>query len=99
MPKVQPMVVGIWQGDTKPVLNEYIKPLIAEMESLISSGISINEYHVNIKFGLVIGDTPARSLMKGIYIDFAVFYSNFRVQIFVHSNAKIVFATFKHNII
>lgn len=65
MPKVPPMVIGIWQGDSKPILDEYIQPLVAEMQTLILSGISIKDHHVKVNFGLVICDTPARSLMKG----------------------------------
>lgn len=65
MPKVPPMVVGIWQGETKPVLNEYIGPLIIELENLICGGFILKDYHVHVIFGLVICDTPARSLMKG----------------------------------
>lgn len=60
------MVIGIWHGQSKPILNEYIEQLVAELHIILEAGISINGHHVDIRFGAVICDTPARALLKGI---------------------------------
>lgn len=62
------MVVGIWYGDSKPKLNEFIQPFVAEMESLLEDGTIINGHYIEVRFGLVICDTPARSIMKGLQL-------------------------------
>lgn len=59
------MVIAIWSGTSKPNVNEYIELLVAELESILPTGIIIKDHHVAIKFGRVVCDTPARSLMKG----------------------------------
>lgn len=41
---------------------------VAEMETILDIGIIINGHHVKVNFGLVICDTPARSLMKGRFL-------------------------------
>lgn len=63
---VSPMEIGIWYGETKPVLNDYLAPLVEDLEDVLSNGIFINNYHIEIKFGRVICDTPARSFLKGV---------------------------------
>lgn len=65
-PNIQPMVIGIWAGDSKPNLNEYLLPLVTELDSIISNGININSHHVAVKMGQIICDTPARAFIKGI---------------------------------
>lgn len=66
LPKISPFVVGIWCGESKPILDEYIERFVEEMTSILNNGIAINGHRVNIRFGLIICDTPARSLMKGL---------------------------------
>lgn len=60
------MVVAIWQGESKPILNEYIESFVTEMKSLLETGIIVSGHHFEIRFGVVICDTPARALLKGI---------------------------------
>lgn len=67
-PKIPPMVCGIWAGESKPILNEFIKPLVCELKDIVASGIVLNSHHIKIKIGKFLGDTPARSLMKGIRV-------------------------------
>lgn len=74
LPKIKPMIIGVWYGETKPVVNEYIMRLVTELKEIISNGIQINSNSIKIKFGLVICDTPARSLMKGIPILIKIVY-------------------------
>lgn len=64
-PKMSPMVCGIWSGESKPVLNEFLEPLVSELKLLIANGISLNFHHIEIKIGKILADTPARSLIKG----------------------------------
>lgn len=59
------MVIAIWCGSSKPVLNEYIELLVSELETILSSGIFANGHNIKIKFGRILCDTPARSQMKG----------------------------------
>lgn len=68
LPNISPMVVGIGCGNSKPVLNEYIEPLVSELEFILPTGIFIKGHHVEIEFGRVECDTPARCQMKGIYL-------------------------------
>lgn len=65
LPKVPPMVIGIWSGISKPILNEYIASLVSELESLLESGLDVNNHHVKVAFGKIVCDTPARCQMKG----------------------------------
>lgn len=56
--------MGIWCGDSKPPLNEFLEPLISELDDMLVNGISINGQNISVKFGRAPCDTPARSHMK-----------------------------------
>lgn len=60
------MVLGIWCGEGKAPLKEYLHPLVSELKELIANGIQINNFNMKIKFGRCICDTPARSYIKGV---------------------------------
>lgn len=60
------MVLGIWCGEGKAPLNEYLHPLVSELKEIIESGIQINDFNIKIKFGRCVCDTPARSYIKGV---------------------------------
>lgn len=64
-PSISPIVVAIWCGISKPPLNEYLQPFVAEMKLLMSNGITINAHKIEIKIGRIICDTPARAFLKG----------------------------------
>lgn len=66
LPKIPPMTIAIWCGSSKPVLHEYLTDLVDELENIISTGLIVNGHHIKIRFGLVISDTPARCMLKGI---------------------------------
>lgn len=66
IPSISPMIIAIWCGLSKPILNEYIELLVSELESIIPNGIFISGYHIQVGFGRVQCDTPARSQMKGM---------------------------------
>lgn len=63
--KIPPMVIGIWYGESKPILNEYLASFVAELEDVLSNGIVVNDNFVKVKFGRVHSDTPARCFLKG----------------------------------
>lgn len=65
---IDPMVVGIWCGEGKPPLNEYLEPLINELKSILLNGLIINSKPIAIRMGRVICDTPARAFVKGTMI-------------------------------
>lgn len=54
---------------SKPGVNEYLQPFVSEMKFLMANKFVVNEHQMQIKFGLVISDSPARAMIKGdIYI-------------------------------
>lgn len=59
------MVVGIWSGNSKPPLAEFLHPLINELKSILIDGICLNSHHIEIRMGKIICDTPARVFVKG----------------------------------
>lgn len=59
------MVSGIWSGESKPILNEYIEPLVNELKILIAEGIPVNAHRIGIEIGRILADTPARAFLKG----------------------------------
>lgn len=65
--EIPPMVIAIWSGKTKPLINEYLKTFVLELRDVLSRGIQINSHRIKIKLGLFIADTPARSLLKGMH--------------------------------
>lgn len=63
------MVVGIWCGDSKPVLDEYLLPFVLELETILETGIFVNGCHIKIAFGKMILDIPARAIMKSEFFE------------------------------
>lgn len=64
---IEPLVIAIWCGDSKPnELNAFLRPFVTELEELLQNGLSINGHHITIKVRCFICDTPARALIKGI---------------------------------
>lgn len=66
-PEIPPMVVGIWHGNNKPNVNEFLRSLILELKEILSNGLLINRHRIMIKVGKFIADTPARALLKGSF--------------------------------
>lgn len=67
MPQVDPMIVAIWCGNSKPILSEYFEPLINELKTILN-GVTLNSRHIAIRMGNIICDTPARAFVKGLFI-------------------------------
>lgn len=62
---VPPMVIAIWYGESKPILDEYLALFIDELEDVLSNGIIVKDHLVEVKFGRIHADTPARCFLKG----------------------------------
>lgn len=66
MPKIQPMVIGIYYGDTKPLTaDEFLNDFVDEMDYCLKNGININGHELAVKIRCFVCDTPARAFMKG----------------------------------
>lgn len=69
------MIFGIWCGESKPVVNELLRPLVSELMTILENGITMNSHHVAVLLGRFLGDTPARSLIKGLRIFYCIYPS------------------------
>lgn len=60
------MPIGIWGGHKKPSdLNEFLRPLVNDIDTVINNGIVINGYRLDIQIRTFLLDSPARSFLKG----------------------------------
>lgn len=59
------MIVSVWCGDGKPSdINDFLRPFVIELISLIENGLQINEFQINVSVRCFICDTPARAMIK-----------------------------------
>lgn len=66
MKNIQPMVVAVWCGESKPnSVGEYFDSFVNEMNLILNDGIKINDFLINASIRCFIGDSPAKSFMKG----------------------------------
>lgn len=66
MPQVEPIVIAIWCGHTKPSpLNDYLDPFVDEINEILQNHIIINGYGLTVRIRCFICDTPARAYIKG----------------------------------
>lgn len=70
IPKLRPIVIGIYSGTDKPSdLDSYLRLFVDEMKQLLANGLSINsnekEKKICIKIRAFICDSPARAMIKG----------------------------------
>lgn len=63
---IPPIFAGIWCGNGKPPLSEYLNPIISELAELISNGIVVVGHTIKVQLGFIACDTPARAYVKGI---------------------------------
>lgn len=69
MPEINPMVIAIWCGVSKPTtLSEYFSSFVTELKRLLENGIVIGLYKIKILIRAFICDSPARSFIKGIKV-------------------------------
>lgn len=66
LPKLKPMVIGIYCGKGKPSdLTAYLQPFVEEAKVLLAEGLMINNKNVTLKLRCFICDSPARAFIKG----------------------------------
>lgn len=61
----KPMVISIWSGRGKPILNDFLHPFVNELNEIIANGIKINGFDLNTSILFFVCDSPARSFLKG----------------------------------
>ncbi|XP_035913351.1 uncharacterized protein LOC118512676 [Anopheles stephensi] len=67
LPQAPVMTAGIFCGTTKPEsAEEYLRPMVVEMNDLMQRGIIVHGCHVAIRLRAIVADTPARAFIKGI---------------------------------
>uniref|UniRef100_A0A182PUL9 Uncharacterized protein n=1 Tax=Anopheles epiroticus TaxID=199890 RepID=A0A182PUL9_9DIPT len=65
LPQAPVMVAGLFCGLKKPEsLEEYLHPMVNELNCLMQRGININGFQVAIKLRAIVADTPARAFIK-----------------------------------
>lgn len=65
-PELQPFTIGMWCGNGKPNdVNEYLRRLVENINDVIKNGIVINGYLLEATIRCFLGDSPARSFLKG----------------------------------
>lgn len=68
MPNINPMVIGIYCGDTKPpTADEFLNEFVEEMDYFLKNGLVINGYEMAIRVRCFVCDTPARAFVKGMH--------------------------------
>jgi hypothetical protein len=63
----KPFVVGIYAGTCKPQnVHEFLSEFVADMASVMSSGITVNHNHFDVALQCIICDAPALAMIKCI---------------------------------
>ena len=66
LPEALVMIAAILCGLKKPEsVEEYLNPLVNELNLLHDNGITIKGSHITIKLEAIVADTPARAFIKG----------------------------------
>uniref|UniRef100_A0A182NPV2 Uncharacterized protein n=1 Tax=Anopheles dirus TaxID=7168 RepID=A0A182NPV2_9DIPT len=66
VPSAPIMTAAIFCGEKKPdSIEEYLRPMVDELNTVISTGINIHGQHVAIQVRAIVADTPARAFIKG----------------------------------
>lgn len=67
-PSIKPIIIAVWYGESKPdPVNDFLFAFVREANELIVNGIILNGRQIKIRIRCFIADTPARSLLKGIF--------------------------------
>ena len=65
-PTISPMIVGIFNGKTKPGnVEELLDPFANEAVKILRDGILVNGFKLKVKIRSFICDSPARAFVKG----------------------------------
>lgn len=66
MPRVKPMVIGIFHGKSKASnLEGYLQQMVNELKPMMENGIFINGHKITVKLRCFICDSLARAFIKG----------------------------------
>ncbi|XP_011704909.1 PREDICTED: uncharacterized protein LOC105460162, partial [Wasmannia auropunctata] len=67
IPTLPPIIVGIYYGQHKPNVQEYLAEFVKELSTILKNGIKIksNNQFIAVKIGCFICDSPARAFIKG----------------------------------
>lgn len=67
LPKITPMVIGIYYGGSKPEsATDFLNPFVNDLLPILSAGLIINGYQITVRIRCFIADSPARSFIKGV---------------------------------
>ncbi|XP_061503813.1 uncharacterized protein LOC133391753 [Anopheles gambiae] len=67
LPDFPVMTVAIFCGPKKPGnLDEFLGPLITELNSLMANGVFVKSRKIGVKIRAIIADSPARAFIKGV---------------------------------
>ncbi|GAB0086309.1 uncharacterized protein DMENIID0001_003440 [Sergentomyia squamirostris] len=66
IPELPPQVIAIHYGEGKPKnVKAFLGPVVTELKDVIANGVCVNGRNVKVQIHSVLGDSPARSLLKG----------------------------------
>lgn len=66
IPKMPPMVIGIYCGASKITdVGSYFSPIVDELETIMVNGLNINSHKITVKLRCFVCDSPARAFVKG----------------------------------
>ncbi|CAH1125480.1 unnamed protein product [Ceutorhynchus assimilis] len=65
MPRLQPMVVAIYCGETKPPLQKFLTQFVDELNHILKNGVIVEKCKLEVKIKYFVCDTPARNFIKG----------------------------------
>ncbi|XP_035909377.1 uncharacterized protein LOC118510980 [Anopheles stephensi] len=67
LPEVPVLMVGNFFGSSKPKsVEQYLRPLVNELNEMIQNGIVIADKLIQIRVRAIIADSPARAFIKGV---------------------------------
>lgn len=66
--EIKPMIIGLFYGHSKPgKVEDFLQPFVDEILPILTNGLLINGFQMNVKIRVFICDSPARSYIKGIH--------------------------------
>lgn len=67
MPEIEPMLIGIFHGRSKPKkVEEYLDKFVVDILPVLHNGLFINGFELKVEIRAFICDSPARAFIKGI---------------------------------
>ena len=91
-PNPQPFAIGVYLGSHKPNnAQEFLKPFVNEMESLLADGFSFNGKNVAVKIRNIVCDAQAHVFIKQVKSSAGYSGCDKCTQSGVHTGVKMVF--------